>query len=456
MIDEVLVTQHKASSGQRRPTGGRKIGLTNPAVQKQLGVDQPDYGMLFSDMDVPHGGTIDFSTGAQLRAEPELAFIIGRNLPYPDTSIAEVMRGVENVVPSLEIVGSLIADWDIRFVDTVADNASSAFFTLGPFGPAAGCQRSSRLPDGNAARRRGRQPGLRPSLPRIATQCASLAGTRHGLGRGRHRAFGSARSDGIGDARRGVHGPYRRFRRNCDPVRRMTVEKIKVAIIGSGNIRTDLMIKVMRLSKVLRMGALAGIDAASDGLARAQRLGVETTHEGLEGLKALPRDIRIVFDASSASAHKRHSEALIADGKRLIDLTPVAPSSFAVNLDANLDAANLNMVTCGGQATIPIVAAVNRVAKVRWGEIVASIASKSAGPGTRANIHEFTETKRHAIEAVGGAERGKAIIILNPAEPPLIMLETVHCLCDRPIQTPSAPRSRRWWRRCRTTCPVPG
>ncbi|MQW86942.1 acetaldehyde dehydrogenase (acetylating) [Sinorhizobium saheli] len=211
--------------------------------------------------------------------------------------------------------------------------------------------------------------------------------------------------------------------------------KIKAAIIGSGNIGTDLMIKIMRLSDVLEMGAMVGIDAASDGLARAARLGVPVTHEGIEGLTRLPDydDIRIVFDATSAGAHKRNNEILQRDGKQVIDLTPAAIGPFvvpAVNLTGDLAATNVNMVTCGGQATIPIVAAVNRVSPVIYGEIVASIASKSAGPGTRANIDEFTETTALAIERVGGARRGKAIIILNPAEPPMIMRDTVYCLCE--------------------------
>ena len=211
--------------------------------------------------------------------------------------------------------------------------------------------------------------------------------------------------------------------------------KTKVAIIGSGNIGTDLMIKIMRLSDTLEMGAFVGIDPESDGLKRAERLGVPVTAEGLDGLIALPgfADIAIVFDATSAGAHRRHSEVLTAQGKRVIDLTPAAIGPYVippVNGDAHLDAANVNMVTCGGQATIPIVAAVNRVAKVHYGEIVASIASKSAGPGTRANIDEFTETTSQAIAQVGGATRGKAIIVLNPAEPPLIMRDTVYCLCD--------------------------
>ncbi len=211
-------------------------------------------------------------------------------------------------------------------------------------------------------------------------------------------------------------------------------ERVKAAIIGSGNIGTDLMIKVMRLSTVLEMGAFVGIDPASDGLARAARMGVATTAKGLDGLVAMPgfQDIQIVFDATSAGAHGRHDEVLRRHGKRVIDLTPAAIGPFtipSVNADANLDAPNVNMVTCGGQATIPIVAAVNRVAPVLYGEIIASIASRSAGPGTRANIDEFTETTSRAIEMVGGARRGKAIIVLNPAEPPLIMRDTVHCLC---------------------------
>ncbi|WP_327593179.1 acetaldehyde dehydrogenase (acetylating) [Streptomyces chartreusis] len=207
----------------------------------------------------------------------------------------------------------------------------------------------------------------------------------------------------------------------------------KVAVIGSGNIGTDLMIKILRLSESLEIAAMAGIDPASDGLARARRLKVATTHDGLEGLVALDEfaDVEIVFDATSAGAHRRHDEVLRPLGRTLVDLTPAALGPYVVppvNGDAHLDAPNVNMVTCGGQATIPVVAAVNAVTPVHYGEIVASIASRSAGPGTRANIDEFTETTSAAVERVGGAARGKAIIVLNPAEPPLIMRDTVHCL----------------------------
>ncbi|MEU2537922.1 acetaldehyde dehydrogenase (acetylating) [Streptomyces iakyrus] len=207
----------------------------------------------------------------------------------------------------------------------------------------------------------------------------------------------------------------------------------KVAVIGSGNIGTDLMIKLLRLSEALDIAAMAGIDPDSDGLARARRLKVATTHEGVEGLVRLDEfaDVEIVFDATSAGAHRHHEDILRPLGRTLVDLTPAAIGPYVVppvNGGAHLGAPNVNMVTCGGQATIPVVAAVSSVTPVHYGEIVASISSRSAGPGTRANIDEFTETTASAIEKVGGARRGKAIIILNPAEPPLIMRDTVHCL----------------------------
>jgi len=211
--------------------------------------------------------------------------------------------------------------------------------------------------------------------------------------------------------------------------------RVKVAVIGSGNIGTDLMVKVLRRSTVLEMGAMAGIDPASDGLARAARLGVPTTAGGVEGLLDLPgfAGIGLVFDATSAAAHRANAARLAPAGVRLVDLTPAAIGPFvvpAVNLAQHLGERNVNLVTCGGQATIPIVAAISRVTPVGYAEIVASIASRSAGPGTRANIDEFTETTAHAIETVGGAGRGRAIIVLNPADPPIIMRDTVLALID--------------------------
>jgi len=210
---------------------------------------------------------------------------------------------------------------------------------------------------------------------------------------------------------------------------------VDVAIIGSGNIATDLMIKVLRRSDRLRMAAMAGIDQQSDGLARAARLGVTTTAAGVDGLVEMPEfaDVALVFDATSAAAHHENWRALEATAVRVIDLTPAAVGPYVVpvvNLDEQLDARNVNMVTCGGQATVPIVAAVGSVSPVFYAEIVSSIASRSAGPGTRANIDEFTETTAKALEVVGGAQRGKAVIVLNPAEPPLLMRNTVYCLVE--------------------------
>jgi acetaldehyde dehydrogenase len=211
--------------------------------------------------------------------------------------------------------------------------------------------------------------------------------------------------------------------------------RVKAAIIGSGNIGTDLMMKMIKYPQNMELAVVVGIDPASEGLAMAREHGIATTHEGIDGLKKLDcyKDIGIAFDATSAYAHKLHDEALRADGIQVVDLTPAAIGPFTVppvNMTANLDAPNVNMVTCGGQATIPMVAAVSQVATVHYAEIVASVSSRSAGPGTRANIDEFTRTTARAIEVVGGATKGKAIIILNPAEPPMIMRDTVFTLSE--------------------------
>ena len=206
----------------------------------------------------------------------------------------------------------------------------------------------------------------------------------------------------------------------------------RAAIIGSGNIGTDLMHKLRR-SAVLDVAAMVGIDAASDGLARAAALDVAVTAAGVDGLLTMRAfdDIDVVFDATSAEAHHANYARLAPTGRLVIDLTPAAIGPFvvpAVNMASLTGQRNLNMVTCGGQATIPIVAALSSVTHVHYAEIVASISSRSAGPGTRANIDEFTETTARAIETVGGASRGKAIIVLNPADPPMIMRDTVAAL----------------------------
>ncbi|WP_322056312.1 acetaldehyde dehydrogenase (acetylating) [Paraburkholderia sp. J63] len=213
------------------------------------------------------------------------------------------------------------------------------------------------------------------------------------------------------------------------------MSKIQCALIGPGNIGTDLLYKLRR-SPVLEPVWMVGVDPTSEGLARAQALGLKTTAEGIDGL--LPHleadQIRIAFDATSAYVHREHSDKLTARGVRVIDLTPAAIGPFCVppvNLGEHLgETLNVNMVTCGGQATIPIVHAVARVQPVAYGEIVATVSSRSVGPGTRKNIDEFTRTTARAIESVGGAKRGKAIIVINPAEPPLIMRDTIHCLTE--------------------------
>jgi len=212
------------------------------------------------------------------------------------------------------------------------------------------------------------------------------------------------------------------------------MNKIKTAIIGSGNIGTDLMMKISEMSDVLEVGCLVGIDEHSEGLALARERGYATSHTGIEGAQELDvwNDIKVVFDATSAYVHKKHSDICTSEGKQMVDLTPAAIGPFCVpvvNMDEHLDAPNVNMVTCGGQATIPMVYAVSRVSdSVPYAEIVASVSSRSAGPGTRANIDEFTRTTARGIEIVGGAQKGKAIIILNPAEPPMLMRDTVYAL----------------------------
>lgn len=210
----------------------------------------------------------------------------------------------------------------------------------------------------------------------------------------------------------------------------MQADKVKVAILGSGNIGADLMYKLLRQPGPMELALVAGIDPASEGLARARQLGIATSANGIEAILADP-EIWIVFDATSAKAHVRHAKLLRESGRIAIDLTPAARGPYVVppvNLGEHLRAANVNLITCGGQATIPLVYAVSRVTPVRYAEMVSTVASRSAGPGTRQNIDEFTFTTARGLEAIGGAREAKAIIILNPAHPPILMRNTIYVM----------------------------
>jgi len=209
-------------------------------------------------------------------------------------------------------------------------------------------------------------------------------------------------------------------------------DKVKVAILGSGNIGSDLMFKILREPGHMDLVLVAGIEPQSEGLARAQALGINASHDGIQAILDDP-EIRIVFDATSAYAHVRHAKMLKEAGLIAIDLTPAALGPYVippVNLGAHIDEPNVNLITCGGQATIPLVYAISRVTPVVYAEMVSTIASLSAGPGTRQNIDEFTFTTARGIEMIGGAQRGKAIIILNPADPPIMMRNTVYALLE--------------------------
>lgn len=211
------------------------------------------------------------------------------------------------------------------------------------------------------------------------------------------------------------------------------MKKIACGIIGSGNIGTDLLKKLQR-SNLLEPTVMIGIDPQSDGLKKAKEQGLTIIDNGIDGLEGKEDVAEIFFDATSAKAHIKNNEVLQRLNKTVIDLTPAAIGPYVVpiiNLDENLDKTNVNMVTCGGQSTVPIVSAINNVVNVEYAEVISTIASKSAGPGTRQNIDEFTKTTARALELIGGAKKGKVLIILNPAEPPIMMRNTIHALIEK-------------------------